>query len=234
MTLVRGLLVGLLCMPVLLVGCGADPGTVGDDASNPGDMLDSSADAGPTQHELELGRRIVKQYTNLMELRDPVTALEALDYRDMWELAGLPREEAPNFMLAVVGEDRALIDCLTVSGDTISLTSCPVGPVDVTATLQLNFQTFDLFLGVEGTLSLGEQDFPVGADMTTTFILDDHALDASIATNVNFDTLTMGVGIAMLDLAMEECGPSAGSLTFSITLGEQSLDIDLPFLDCGG
>ena len=233
MTLVRGLLVGLLCMPVLLVGCGADPGTVGDDASDPGDMLDSSANAGPTQHELELGRRIVQQYTNLMELRDPVTALEALDFRDMWELAGLPREEAPNFMLAV-GEDRALIDCLTVADDTISLTDCPVGPVYVTATLQLNFQTFDLFLGVTGNLSLGEQVFPVGADMTTTFALNDHSLDATIATGVNFDTLGMDVGVTMLDLIMDECGPSAGTLSFFITLGEQTLNIDLPFLNCGG
>jgi hypothetical protein len=196
-------------------------------------MLDSSANAGPSQHELELGRRIVQQYTNLMELRDPVTALEALDFRDTWELAGLPREEAPNFMLAV-GEDRSLIDCLTVSGDTISLSSCPVGPVDVSASLQLNFQTFDLQMGVDGTLSLGSQDFPVGADMGALFQLGDHALDAAVTTDVHFDTLDMGVGVAMLDLVMDECGPSAGSLTFSITLGDQSLDIDLPFLNCGG
>jgi hypothetical protein len=197
-------------------------------------MLDSSADAGPTQHELELGRRIVQQYVNLTELRDPITALEALDFRDMWELAGLPREEAPNFMLAVNGEDRALIDCLSVSGDEIALTDCPVGPVYVTATLTLNFQTFDLFMGVTGNLSLGEQIFPVGADMTTTFTLSEHAMDAAISTGVNFDTLNMDVGVSMLDLVMDECGPSAGSLSFFITLGDQTLDIDLPFLNCGG
>jgi hypothetical protein len=233
MTLVRGLLVGLLCMPVLLVGCGADPGTVGDDAGNPGDMLDSSANAGPTQHELELGRRIVQQYTNLMELRDPVTALEALDFRDMWELAGLPREEAPNFMLAV-GEDRSLMDCLTVDQDEISLTSCPVGPVNVSAFLKLNFQTFTLELGVDGTLSIGEQNFNIGADMGSSFTLDDHSLDAVVSTGVQFHTLTAGIELAMIDLALEECGPSAGSLTFTIELGDQSLPINLPFLNCGG
>jgi hypothetical protein len=229
MTLVRGLLVGLLCMPVMLVGCGADPGT----ANDPGDMLDSSADAGPTQHELELGRRIVQQYVNLMELRDPVTALEALDFRDMWELAGLPREEAPNFMLAV-GEDRALIDCLTVDGDTISLSSCPVGPVNVSASLKLNFQTFDLDLGVEGTLSLGESDYTVGASMEALFALDDHSLDATLGTDVFFHTLSAGISVAMVDLVLDECGPSAGSLDINIELGDDVLSIPLPFLDCGG
>jgi hypothetical protein len=232
MTLVRGLLVGLLCMPVLLVGCGADPGTVGDDA-NPGDMLDSSANAGPTQHELELGRRIVQQYVNLTEVRDPVTALEALDFRDMWELAGLPREEAPNFMLAV-GEDRALVDCLTVDDDQIWLTTCPVGPLDLSLHLQVNFQTFLIEMGVDGTLSLGEQNFAVGADLGSSFILDDHSLDATVMTGVQFHTLTASVDLAMLDLVLDECGPSAGSLTFTINLGEQSLPIELPFLDCGG
>jgi hypothetical protein len=229
MTLVRGLLVGLLCMPVMLVGCGADPGTEND----PGDMLDSSADAGPTQHELELGRRIVQQYVNLMELRDPVTALEALDFRDMWELAGLPRDEAPNFMLAV-GEDRDLIDCLTVNQDTISLTSCPVGPLDISASLKLNFQTFDLDMGVEGTLSIGESSYSVGTGMGALFALDDHSLDAVVSTNLWFHTLTAGIELAMLDLVLAECGPSAGSLTFTIELGGETLPINLPFLDCGG
>jgi hypothetical protein len=233
MTLVRGSLVGLLCMPVLMVGCGADPGTVGDVADNPGDMLDSSADVGPTQHELQLGRNIVARYMALTELRDPVTALEVFDLRDTYELAGLPREGAPNLMQGI-GQDRALVDCLEVTGDTIELTSCPVGGVNIDGHLTLNFQTIDILLNVGGTLNIGSNSFSVGASLFGGYVLAAHTMDASFGTSMSFDSLTVGIGLSMVGLELAECGPTIGSLTFSITLGSESLDVDLPFNGCGG
>lgn len=232
MTLVRGSLVGLLCMPVLLVGCGADPGTVGDIADNPGDMLDDSADVGPSQHELELARSITQKYLALTELRSPITALKAFDLRDEFELVGLERELAPNF-LAEVDSRTHLPACLDIGGETgstISLDACQLGGLTVSADLTINFETIDVSLGVGGVLL----SYNTGANLFANFGINDHAMSAGVGSGIYFGSLTAGMELGLTDLVNAECGPSAGSFDLIIELGGSQLVVGLPFFDCGG
>jgi hypothetical protein len=228
MTLVRGSLVVLLCMPVFVVGCGADQSGPGDDvvAEGSGDMLDDTAN-GPSERQLELANNIVRQYMQLWTLRDPVSALQMFNLGDSLELTGFDRNQAPDFSFA---EARHIgPPCIDIDGDTISWTNCAVGPVSLTGSFKLNFTTIDVSMGIDGEI-LG---YNTGSDFTAFMGVDDGVLDAAIGTGMNFGSLSIGVGLEMDDLEIAECGPTIGSITLSVSLGDTTGNLVLPFNGCG-
>jgi hypothetical protein len=229
MTLVRGSLVALLCMPVFVVGCGAEPGTVGQDvvADDSGDMLDGTADVGPSERELELATSIVRRYMQLRDIRDPITAAQMFEFGDIYELVGAGRERAPDFNLGAIG--RSLLpDCITVYNDTITFASCDLGPVSLNAQFKLNFTTIDLSMEIVGMVG----SYEAGAELWGAMSVSEGALDASLGTGSHFGSLDASIGIEMVDLAIADCGPTIGSLSLELVLLDQPFNVNIPISGC--
>jgi len=230
MTLVRGSLVALLCMPVFVVGCGAEPGNGGDGVTSgtPGDMLDQTADVGPSEKELQLAANVVRQYMQLRDLKDPVTALQLFDLRDAFELVGFKREDAPQFYTLADGRS-VLPDCIDVHDDTIDFNECAAGAAALDGHLKLNFTTLDVLLD----LSADIKGYSAGATLFGALSVTDGAADASIGLGAHFGSLNASMELALDGIEIADCGPTIGSITLSISLGDSTLNKTLPFNGCG-
>jgi len=229
MTLVRGSLVALLCMPVFVVGCGAEPGTVGQDvADNPGDMLDDTA-VGPSERELQLGTAIVRQFAQLQDLRDPITAVQMFELGDVYELVGAGRDRAPDFGIGSIG--RSLLpDCIDVANDTISFTDCAVGPLELDGLFKLNFTTIDVQLGVNAVV--GDNEYNTGGNLFAVMSVSDGNLDAGIGMGTYFGSINAAFELQMDNLAIADCGPTIGSITLTLILLDEEFNKVLPFDGC--